>query len=77
MIAQIVLFLLFIGLLSFFQVRSLLSQQKKKEIAVYLTLMSGAGLIGALMLAGIEVPSPAPPIRAMFEPISKLIFPKP
>lgn len=77
MIVQISFFLLFISLLGYFQVKRLRVRQEKKEIAIYLALLGAGGLIGVLMLAGVEVPSPARPIRALFEPISALLFPKP
>lgn len=76
MIAEIAIFLIGLGTVSYFQVQHLLNQQKRKDVFFYLILMATAGLIGALLIAGVKVPSPAVPIRKLFEPIAKMILQK-
>jgi hypothetical protein len=68
--------LMLIGMvvLSAYQVRGFFMQGLKKESIVYLCLMGGAALIGSLLLADVNIPSPSGPLKTFFEPIGRLIF---
>lgn len=76
MMARVIGFLLFLGLLSYLQIRSLLAKGQKKEAAVYSGLIGIAAIIGSLLIAGIDLPSPTVPLRMVFEPIGKMILQK-
>ena len=76
MTARILGFLLLAGVVSVLQMRPLLAKGLKKEAAVYGSLMGLAALIGSLLIAGVDVPSPTVPLRVVFEPIGKAILQK-
>jgi hypothetical protein len=67
---------IFASALSFVQLRVLLDHGEKKEAACYLVLMLTAVVVGSLLIAGIPLPSPAIPLRAVFEPVGRWFFPK-
>jgi hypothetical protein len=68
------MFLLVVASLSYLQL--VLGKVEKKEAAVYAGLMLAVTVIGSLLLAGVRLPSPAPPLQAVFEPIGKWFFPQ-
>lgn len=69
-------FLIFVGLLSYFQIRQLLAKEGKKEIVVYVIFMSLAVITGLLLIAGVKIPSHNIIIIRIFEPIGKFILGK-
>ncbi|WP_028612845.1 hypothetical protein [Paenibacillus harenae] len=71
----IALFLLFVAYLSFWQFRAL-HGKTKIEIIVNIGLMLTAAVIGTMLIADVDIPSPAIPLTAIFEPIGKWIFPE-
>ncbi|WP_199614777.1 hypothetical protein [Paenibacillus alkalitolerans] len=73
---RVTLFLLFIGIVAYLQIRAFLDKGQKKEMAVYSVLMLASAFIGALILADVRPPSPAVPLRLIFEPIGKFFFPE-
>lgn len=76
MTVRILGFLLLIGVVSVLQLRPMLAKGMKKEAAAYGSLMGLAALIGSLLIAGVDVPSPTVPLRMVFEPIGKAILQK-
>lgn len=76
MIAFIGGFLVFLILLSYFQIRSILAKGNKKEACVYGFLMGLAAVIGSLLIAGVEIPSPNIVFTKIFEPIGKAVLGK-
>ncbi|MBW5445677.1 hypothetical protein GE107_06310 [Cohnella sp. CFH 77786] len=73
--AYVILFVLLSASLARWQVRGLLAKGETKDAACYALLMAAAAAIGALLLAGVQLPSPNEPLRAVFEPVGKWIFP--
>ncbi|TMV48036.1 hypothetical protein FE783_18930 [Paenibacillus mesophilus] len=71
-IVKIALFLLLLAGLSYLQIAY--GKGEKKEAAAYAGLMLAAAVIGALLIAGVRLPSPATPLQAVFEPIGKWFF---
>lgn len=74
MTVRILAFLLFLGILSFVQVKPLLKKGKRKEAAVVVSLMGLSAAVGSLLIAGIDIPSPTVLLRMVFEPIGKAIL---
>lgn len=74
-VLKIAIFLLFIGSLTFWQAGKLLGRREKKEAVFNTVLMIIAAVIGVLQIAGVPLPSPATPLKAVFEPIGKMFFP--
>ncbi|MBD2870281.1 hypothetical protein [Paenibacillus arenilitoris] len=73
---NIALFTVLAAALIYVQLLALLPEGKKKEAAYYAVLMLAAVVIGSLLIAGIPVPSPAFPLRAVFEPVGRWFFPE-
>lgn len=74
MIAQAGGYLIFMTIGTIIRVRSLIRLQKNKEAAVYGGLMGLSAIVGTLILAEVQLPSPIVPFKAAFEPIGKLIL---
>jgi hypothetical protein len=72
----IALLAIFAAGLSIVELRLLLDCGLKKEAAYYTFLMLAAVVIGSLLIAGVHVPSPAIPLRAVFEPVGRWFFPE-
>jgi hypothetical protein len=75
-ILNIALFALFASGLSIVELRLLLDCGLKKEAAYYTVFMLAAVVLGSLLIADISVPSPAIPLRAVFEPVGRWFFPE-
>jgi hypothetical protein len=75
-ILNITMLAIFASGLSIVELRLLLDCGLKKEAAYYTVLMLAAVVIGSLLIAGIPVPSPAIPLRAVFEPVGRWFFPE-
>jgi hypothetical protein len=69
-------FIIFAGLLSYFQIRYILQKEGIKEAVAYLLLMSLAVMIGSLLIAGVKIPSHNVLISKIFEPVGKAILGK-
>jgi Flp pilus assembly pilin Flp len=77
MIARISAFIIFMGLLSYLQIRQFLSNKEGGKVtAVYGVLMGLAALIGSLLIAGVKMPSHNAIITNIFQPIGKAILGK-
>jgi uncharacterized membrane protein YidH (DUF202 family) len=74
---KITLFLLIGAALYYMQIRRLIRRGKKRDTAVYTVLMLTAMVVGTLFLAEVRLPSPAAPLKAVFEPVGKWFFPGP
>ncbi|GLI09811.1 hypothetical protein YDYSG_58440 [Paenibacillus tyrfis] len=74
-VLKIAFFLLLVAYLSFLQYRAFRGK-KKTELIVNIGLMLTAAVIGTLLIAGVDIPSPAIPLTAIFEPIGKWVFPE-
>jgi uncharacterized membrane protein YidH (DUF202 family) len=74
---KITLFLLIGGALYYMQIRRLIRRGEKRDTAVYTVLMLTAIVVGTLFLAEVRLPSPAAPLKAVFEPVGKWFFPGP
>jgi uncharacterized membrane protein YidH (DUF202 family) len=74
---NISLFLLAGAALSYLQIRGLVRRGEKRDTAVYTVLMLTAMVVGTLFLAEVRLPSPAAPLKAVFEPVGKWFFPGP
>ncbi|MFD2614827.1 hypothetical protein [Paenibacillus gansuensis] len=74
MIVQITGYVLVLAVWSFVRIRSLLRKQKIKVAAIYGLLMGTSTIIGSLLLAGVEVPSPDYPFQILFEPIGRMLL---
>ncbi|MFJ5761123.1 hypothetical protein ACIQAA_18855 [Neobacillus sp. NPDC093182] len=74
MIVQIAGYVLLLVVWSFVRIQSLRSKQKNKEAAVdgFLTVIST--IIGSLLIAGVDIPSPVVPYKIIFEPIGKILL---
>lgn len=75
-IIKVALFLLITISLSYLQIQNFLSKGEKKEGIAYIGLMLIAMVIGSLLLVGVHLPSPATPLKSVFEPIGKWVFPE-
>lgn len=73
MIVRISELMVSIGLLSYFQIRQLLTKKDKKGILAYGFLMSLAAVVGALLIAGVDIPRQTLLIK-IFEPIGKAVL---
>lgn len=76
MIAALLIFLIFTGILSYFQIRRLLPKEGIKAVVVYSFFMSLAFVLGALLIAGVKIPSHNVLVSRIFEPIGKAILGK-
>lgn len=74
MITLILLFLLLISVVSYFQLRYIWHKEGKKEAVLYSFLMALAAVVGSMLIAGIPVPNPNDYITMIFEPIGKAIL---
>lgn len=74
MIFRISGFIIFVGLLSFYQIRQILVKEGKKEAIVYSFLMVLASVIGSLLIAGVKIPSQNILLNSIFEPIGKALL---
>lgn len=73
MIFKIAGLLIFMGLLSYFQIKQIYIKDGGKAVLAYVLLMSLAALIGSLLIAGVEIPSQVS-ISKIFEPIGKAVL---
>lgn len=73
-----VMLVLGIGFISLIQLKQLVMKQTwkdaKKEVFVYLGIMLFTAAIGVLMIMGMNPPSPALPLEALYENIGKLLL---
>lgn len=74
MIAQIVVYVVSIIVLSFVQTKLFLKNRQLKEAALYVGLMTVCAVLGSLFLAGIDIPSLVVPYEIVFQPIGKMIL---
>ncbi len=73
MIAKISVFLVIVGLLSYFQMRRIRSKGDKKGALAYCFLMSLAAVVGVMLIAGVKMPSQST-LTKIFEPIGKAVL---
>ncbi|MBD0383177.1 hypothetical protein [Paenibacillus sedimenti] len=73
---KIALYLLFIACICYVQIVELIRNKEKKDAFFYTGFMLTAAVIGSLFIAGVPVPSPYLPLKAVFEPVGKWFFPK-
>lgn len=73
MIFEIAGFVVFIVLLSFFQIWHSIRNAGAKEVAVYILFMTVACVIGCLLIAGVEIPSQTA-VSKIFIPIGKALL---
>lgn len=59
---------------TFFQVRRLWGRQEKREAWVYTIFMGLSSAIGALLIAGVELPSFVVPYQIVFESFGKKLL---
>lgn len=76
MMLSMISFVIFITLLAYFQIRQFIDKEGKKEAIVYGFFMSLAALIGALLIAGIKIPTHNVLVIKVFEPLGKFILGK-
>lgn len=67
-------YILFLGTYAFVQVRQLWRRNEKPEAWVYAVYMTASAVIGALLLAEVELPTLVLPYKIVFEPIGKLLL---
>ena len=75
MITAIAGFLISLVLVSCFQLKHISAKEGAKGVFAYVLLMSLAAVIGALLIAGVEIPRQSLTIR-IFEPIGKYLLGK-
>lgn len=73
MIFKIAGLIIFMVLLSYFQIKHILNKDGVKAVLAYILLMSLAALIGSLLIAGVELPSQVS-ISKIFVPIGKAVL---
>ncbi|MDQ0901954.1 MULTISPECIES: hypothetical protein [unclassified Paenibacillus] len=56
------------------QIRRLWGSNEKREAWIYALFMTVTAVIGALLIAGVEVPSLVVPYKFLFEPLGKMIL---
>lgn len=75
-----ILLVLAIGTVSFLHLKKVVSTQAsiiiKKDVAVYLGIMSLTCIIAVLMIMGMKLPSPVLPLEMVFEQIGKALLKK-
>ncbi len=76
MMLSMIGFFIFITLLAYFQIRQFVEKEGKKEAIVYGLFMSLAALMGALLIAGVKIPSHNVLVIKFFEPLGKFILGK-
>ncbi|MBM7564869.1 hypothetical protein [Paenibacillus sacheonensis] len=74
MILKIAGYILLVAIWSVVRMRSLLYERKTKEAAVYGLLMGVSIVIGALLIAGVKLPSFTVPFKLLLEPIGKRLL---
>ncbi|KRF43698.1 hypothetical protein [Paenibacillus sp. Soil787] len=57
-----------------FQFRRLWGSNEKREAWIYALIMTVTAIIGALLIAGVELPSLVVPYKLLFEPLGKMIL---
>jgi formate-dependent nitrite reductase membrane component NrfD len=75
MMLKLALFLVCIMGLFVMQLPSLLIYSENKEALAYAALMLFAAVIGGLLILDVQLPSPATPLKSVFEPVTKWLFP--
>lgn len=76
MMLSMIGFIIFITLLACFQIKQFVKKEGKKEAIVYGFFMSLAALMGALLIAGVKIPSHNVLVLKFFEPLGKFILGK-
>jgi hypothetical protein len=72
MIAEIFVLIIIMGTISFFQIRQIYKDDGLKAVMVYSLLMGLATLVGALLLAGLQLQGQSV-VDRLFEPIGKAV----
>ncbi|WP_261301563.1 hypothetical protein [Paenibacillus andongensis] len=57
-----------------FQIRHLWGSNEKREASIYALVMTVAAVIGAILIAGVELPSLVVPYKFLFEPLGKMML---
>lgn len=57
-----------------FQIRRLWGSSEEREAWIYALIMTVTAVIGALLIAGVELPSFVVPYKFLFEPLGKMIL---
>lgn len=57
-----------------FHIRRLWGSNEKRETWIYALFMTVSAVIGALLIAGVELPSLVVPYKLLFEPLGKMIL---
>lgn len=73
MILKMSVLIVFMGILSFWQIRHIFKKDGIKEALVYVLLMSLATIVGALLIAGVQLEGQSVIVR-LFEPIGKAVL---
>lgn len=74
MIMEIGSYVLALAVWTVYRMRFLLSERKRKEAAVYGVLMGIACMVGALVIARVNLPSFTAPAKMLFEPVGKFLL---
>ncbi|EMS73318.1 hypothetical protein [Ruminiclostridium cellobioparum] len=72
MIAEIFVLIIIMGAISFFQIRQIYKDDGLKAVMVYSLFMGLATLVGALLLAGLQLQGQSV-VDRLFEPIGKAV----
>jgi hypothetical protein len=67
-------YVLCLGAYAFFQIRKLWRNNEKREAWLHAVLLTASAAVGALLLAGVQVPSLVVPYKLVFESIGKRIL---
>ncbi|MDT3427738.1 uncharacterized membrane protein HdeD (DUF308 family) [Paenibacillus forsythiae] len=67
-------YILCLGTFTFIQIRRLWSRNEKREAWIYLLSMTVSAAAGALLIAGVNVPTFILPYRLVFEAFGKSIL---
>ncbi|MBO7742960.1 hypothetical protein I8J29_02045 [Paenibacillus sp. MWE-103] len=70
----IVIVLLVVSAISWYELRSLRGQGKGKEITVFLALMAAGSTLFSMQLTQVDLPNPLRMAMILFEPLSNAIF---
>lgn len=73
MIFKIAVFITFMGLLSYLQIKHIYKKDGIKTVLVYALIMSIAAIIGSLLIAGVQIQGQSV-VDRLFEPIGKAVM---
>lgn len=70
----VILFLLFLGGIAWWDGRKVYRNKTKKDLWVYLGLIGVVAVFGSLSMLGMRIPSPMDPLETYVAPLGKLLI---